>query len=129
VEIFERESHKQRLTAAWSECDGAKTLYAPDVAQLDADSNLLQSHPQLRGGLKKAAQSKSSIGSNGAFAQNYFVQAVERDAKAAGSLYLSEAERLEVFLQQDLPRRNSRTQPIGLSSDLRRRLRRHDRSM
>jgi hypothetical protein len=89
----------------------------------------LQSHPQLRWSLKKAPQSKRRIGGNSAFAENYLIQAVEWDAKAAGSRDLSEAERLEIFLQEDLAGRNRRTEPIRLSSDsLRRRLHRHDHS-
>ncbi len=89
----------------------------------------LQSHPQLRRGLEEAPQSKRGIGGDSAFAEDNLVQAVERDAKAAGSLDLSEAERLEIFLQQNLAGRNRRTQPSLLSSDsLRRRLRRNYRS-
>ncbi len=74
----------------------------------------LQSHPQLRGSLEKATQSECSIGGDSALAQNYLIQAVERDAKAAGGLDLSEAERLQVFLEQNLAGRDRRTRPIRL---------------
>src|SRR5262245_59171207 len=89
----------------------------------------LQVHPQLRGGLQEPTESQGGIGSHTALSEDDFVQSVTRDTAPAGCLDLPNAEGLQIFLEQDFPRVNAGPQPPLVPSDnLRRRLRRHDRS-
>ena len=48
------------------------------------------------------------------FTEDDFVQPIERNPEAASGLKLPDAERLQVFLEQDLAGRNRRTQPVRI---------------
>ena len=89
----------------------------------------LQSHPQLRRRLQQPCEPKRGVRCDATLSENNLVQTVERDAEPLRRFELTEAERLQILFQQDLPWRNRRTQPSRISSDsLRRGRRTHVRS-
>src|SRR6185369_2900320 len=84
----------------------------------------LQPHPQLWRGLQQSCEPQRRIRGDAALTKDDLVQPVEGDAEALGRFELPEAERLQILLQENLARRNRRTQPFGFPSDsLRRGLR------
>ena len=76
----------------------------------------LQTHPELRGRLQQPCEPERRVRGNAALSRHDFVQAVQRDAETASRVQLTETERLQVFLEQNLSRRNRRAEPVGLPS-------------
>lgn len=97
----------------------------PDVAAPGGGPSPFAPHPELWQRLEEPREPERGIDCNSVLSEHDLVQAFEGDSKLTSRLDLTEAQRFQELLDQDLAWRNRRPQPARVSNNLRRGLRRH----